>query len=136
MPHEASVQPEASTVSAGQSIVYLSNYAWCYTGGIGVNATLTTVLETQTGSGLMVANMQLVYVSVSANDQMEWQIYLNDILIAGAKDISPSHYSEFNYPLKLILPPFTRLKVTCDNVTQDVSRDMAVLLTGRVYGAE
>ena len=130
------VQPEASVIQTGQSIRYLNNYAWCYTGGIGVNATLTTVLETQTASGLMVAEMQLTYVTVSANDQMEWQVYLNDILIAGAKDIGPSHYSEFNYPLKLMLPPYTKIKVTCDNVSQDVSRDMAVLLTGRVYGAE
>jgi len=127
------IPPTASAVSAGQSIIYLGDYAWCYTGGIGVNATLTTVLETQTASGLMVANMQLTYVTVSANDQMEWQIYLNDILMAGAKDVSPTHYTEFNFPLKLVLPPFTKIKVTCDNVSQDVSRDMAVLLTGRVY---
>jgi len=127
------IPPTASAASAGQSIMYLGDYAWCYTGGIGVNATLTTVLETQTASGLIVANMQLTYVTVSANDQMEWQIYLNDILMAGAKDVSPTHYTEFNFPLKLVLPPFTKIKVTCDNVSQDVSRDMAVLLTGRVY---
>jgi len=134
MPETDTIPVSASVVSAGQSIMYLGNYAWCYTGGIGVNATLTTVLETQTASGLMVANMQLTYVTVAANDQMEWQIYLNDILIAGAKDVSPTHYTEFNFPLKLVLPPFTKIKVTCDNVSQDVSRDMAVLLTGRVYG--
>jgi len=133
---EASVQPEAGTVSAGQSIIYLKDYAWCYTGGIGVINSATTVLETQTGSGLLVAEVLLNYVFVGANDQMEWQIYLNDILMAGAKDSGPAVYTEFNNPIRLILPPFTRLKVTAKNASSATSRAMGVILTGRVYGAE
>jgi len=124
----------ASVASTGQSIMYLGNYAWCYTGGIGVINSATTVLETQTGSGLLVADVLLNYIFVGANDQMEWQVYLNDVLMAGAKDSGPAVYTEFNNPIKLILPPFTKLKVTAKNASSATSRAMGVILTGRVYG--
>jgi len=132
----APVQPDSGTISTGQSIRYLGDYAWCYTGSVGVGASETTVLETQTGSGLLVADMLLTYVFVGSNDGMEWQIYLNDIVMAGAKDNGPQYYTEFNNPLPLILPPFTKLKATAKNVTSATERNMAVVLTGRVYGAE
>jgi len=130
------VQPDSGTIVTGQSIRYLDDYAWCYTGSVGVGASETTVLETQTGSGLLVAEMILTYVYVASNDGMEWQIYLNDVVMAGAKDNGPVSYTEFNNPLRLILPPFTKLKVTAKNVSTSTERDMSVVLTGRVYGAE
>jgi len=130
------VQPEASVVQTGQSIRYLDNYAWCYTGGVAVGNSHTTVLETRTASGLLVAEVLLTYVFVGANDGMEWQIYLNDVLMAGAKDAAPATYTEFNNPLKLILAPFTKLEITAKNSSGPTERDMGVVLTGRVYGTE
>jgi len=127
------IPPTASVASAGQSILYLGDYAWCYTGGIGVINSATTVLETQSAEGILVAEVLLNYIFVGANDQMEWQVYLNDILIAGAKDSGPAVYTEFNNPIKLILPPFTKLKVTAKNASSATSRAMGVILTGRVY---
>jgi len=129
------VQPDSGTISTGQSILYLNDYAWCYTGPIGVGNSATTVLETQTASGLLVADVLLTYVFVGSNDGMEWQVYLNDLLMAGAKDNGPAYYTEFNIPLRLMLPPFTRIKVTAKNASSATERNMAVVITGRVYGA-
>jgi len=114
------------------SLNYIGNRIYGISGAVGVVNSETTVAEWTTGGQTLDAKLQLLYIQVNSNDQMEWQVYLNGILIAGAKDHGPAYYIEFNYPLILVLPPYSTLKITAENVSSATERNMGALLTAKV----
>jgi hypothetical protein len=130
MPEGVGYKNYEFTSASPTSLNYIGNKVYGYSGAVAVDDNLTTVVEWTTGNDTIEALLQLNYLTVSSNDQMEWQIYLNSIQIAGAKNVGPAHYSEFDYPLHLIIPPRSTLMITCDNVSSSTARNMGALLTG------
>jgi len=132
MPEGVGYKNYEFTSASSTSLNYIGNKMYGYTGAVGVDNSVTTVAEWQTGADTIEAQLQLLYVQVSSNDQMEWQVLLNGILIAGAKDHGPAYYIEFNYPLSLIIPPRSTLKITAVNVSSSTSRNMGASITGTI----
>jgi len=134
----ASVQPSASVVATGLGIRYIGKdpgFVYAYSGYISVNNTEKTMLEFTTGSGIIRAKVQFNMVDNDA-DAYRYIIYFNDQRIqawvnkGAVNDVHPDSYIE------LIIPPFTIMKCTADNVDNTNERTQVVSLTGRVYGQE
>jgi len=133
---EASVQPEASTVSVGKSIRYIRNWAYAYSGPVGVPNSETILLDTVSGSGILKAIIQLAY-GTPDSDNMQYKIYFNDLIVmqfsmSGAVDVGNWQTMLYNF----IIPPLTKIKVTAQNTTSVTERIQTATITGRVYGAE
>jgi len=133
MPEGVGYSGANAPVSIGNEFNYVQKFAYAYSGAVGVVGSETTVLEATNGNKLLEAKLQLCYVQVDSSDSMEWQIYLDGVLMAGAKDAGPHVYTEFNNPLLLIIPPYTTIKITAKNVSSGTSRNMGCLITGVQY---
>ena len=134
MPHTDTIPVSASTASTGTGIRYIGDWAYAYSGAIqAANENDVTMLDFTTGSGIIKAKIQF------ESDSFVQQVYyfrvrLNDIIMMDVIwDSSPTLNSTL-FPLHLILPPFTAVRVSW-GLSNDTKNGYATL-TGRVYGAE
>jgi len=132
---EASVTPEASVVSPGLGIRYIGDYAYAYSGEISVTNTETDLLNFTSGSGFIVAKIQFHYVIISGDD-FQYNIKLNDILIAGYNVTASTYNTNVDNFIPLLIPPGTKVTCTAQNIQEATGRGQTVMLIGRVYGAE
>ena len=64
---------------------YIADRVYGISGAVGVGNSHTIVAEWTTGGELLDAKLQLMYIDVNSNDDMEWQIYMNEILVSELK---------------------------------------------------
>jgi len=136
MPH---VQPEASVVQTGRGIRYVGEYAYAYSGQYPAESSTQIVLEFESGSGLISGtfscNVFLQYDNVSVR-QGAFLISFNDIIIAGLTASDANEDMPATVTQKLIIPPFTKVKVEAIASSGDSDNFATVNFTGRVYGIE
>jgi len=136
MPHTDVIPTSASTASVGKNIRYVGNYAYGYSGEISVDNTETDLLNfTHNGTGLIVAKVQFHYVENSGDD-FQYNIKLNDILVAGYSVIAATYNTNVDNYIPLLIPPGTTVTCTAQNIQSSTGRGQSVMLVGRVYGAE
>jgi len=135
MPHTDTIPVSAGIASPGFSIRYIGNWAYAYSGVIGVPNVETTLVESTSGSGIIVGRVQFAYGD-QTGENFKYKVFFNDLEImsnvtSGTTDTptGPAFYG-------IIIPPFTIVKLTAENLSAVQARDQSVLLTGRVYGAE
>ena len=130
------IQPSASIASIGKSIRYIGDYVYAYSGEIAVPSSLgeVTLLEDMSGSGLIVGDYQFFY-GTSATDEYIYKMYFNG-LIGMSYMVTNLRESTPDVKIGVILPPFTQIKLTAQNLSTDNGRLQAATLIGRVYGAE
>jgi len=130
------VQPEASVVQTGLEIRYVGEFAYAYSGPIACNNVETILIETLTGSGIIVGSFQPDYAeSVVYSEDLLFQVYMNEIVIYKTTLSAATSYTPTE-EIEIILPPLTQFKITGTNTTNTSNRKGAIIFTGRVYGAE
>ena len=129
------VPANASVASTGLGIRYVQDWAYASSGKIGCNNTGATLLEFTTGTGIIVAHLEMFnWGDVSTNEDMSFLFSLNDEDVGYVRlGSSVEHYRN---PIKMLVPPFTKFKVFGKNEASTSANSLAVLLSGRVYGAE
>ncbi len=90
------------------------------------------MLEFDVNSEYIIAEFNFTAIE-RTGDQLFGNIYLNDVKLATSWSGLSTNNNEPSYPIKLVIPPFTSVKVTGDNIT-GASRSFAVTMTGKVYG--
>jgi len=136
MPEPDIIPISASVASVGNNLRYVGNWAYGYSGVVGVTGSVTQMFEATSGSGLIVAKMQINSITNTDNNLI-YLIYLNDLIVQGysVNQGTDRINTQPDNPLPLIIPPFTNIKVTGENKSAGTSRDHAVTIVGRVYGA-
>jgi len=143
MPHTDVIPTSASTASTGKGIRYIGNYAYALSGAYEAATTAFTMLEFTTGSGLIRAefclNGQVRFsADVDQGGDSGFQISLNDEIVAlvrldtvGSNPGGPGALFS-----RMIIPPFTRVKVEGISKEDNVNEHITCNMHGRVYGAE
>jgi len=136
MPHTDVIPTSASIASTGLGIRYVGNWAYATSGVVAIAGSEVSALEGTTGTGIIVGDIQF-FTDQSAGDNYNFKIYYNDVavvqaILSATHDSPPYGY----YPINVVIPPFTDIKVTLSNASQSVARNWTILLGGRVYGAE
>jgi len=108
------IPPTASVASVGPGIRYLS-----FT----------------TGSGLIVAKIQFNSIITNATD-FKYLVYFNESVVQGYIILEGLDRGRADTAIRVVVPPFTIVRCTAENVEDTNSRDNCVSFTGRVYGAE
>jgi len=126
----------ASQTITGQDLQYTQDNQRCfaYSGLIEVDNTETTLLEFTTHSATLQVKIQFNINEPGAGEAYQHQIYFNDIVVQGY--LSPGGSDTTGRPdiaIHLIIPPFTKVKTTSDNIQDSASRKCIVSVTGRVY---
>jgi len=133
---EAVTSITASTYSAttGLGIRYVGNWVFAYSGAVqdaASSAPDTDCLDFTSGSGIIVARVNWS-TNYAGNADMHLLINLNDIAVY--QSVLTTTNTVQDQPIDIIIPPFTRFNFKWGIVGQ--TKDLSVMLTGRVYGAE
>ena len=129
------VQPNASVAATGLGIRYVGKYAYAYSGTVTVTNTETDLLNFTSGSGLIDATIQFNY-AVNSGDDFQYKIYFNDVEVQTYIVANAGQYTSPDISMRLVIPPFTAVRCTADNIEGATGRLQIVSLAGRVYGAE
>ena len=135
MPHTDVIPTSASIASTGKGIRYLGKYCYAYSGAISVANTEVELLGFTAGSGVIVAQVQFCYPNTSTEDY-QYTIKFNDEIIFSYLVNDRYGQSEPDNYINIVIPPLTQVSMTAANTTDTDARTQAVILTGRVYGAE
>jgi len=129
------IPPTASVVSPGLSVNYVGDWVFAYSGEIAVGSSAgeVTLLEDVSGAGLIVGDYQFFY-GTSATDEFIYKMYFNG-LIGMSYMVTNLRESTPDVKIGVVLPPFTQIKLTAQNLSTDNARLQAATLIGRVYGA-
>ena len=133
MPETDTIPVSASVASTGKGIRYIGDHAYAYSGVISVTDSEITLLEFTTGVGYLTAKLQINFLPATENN-IEYLIYLNEIVVQGYHVKGGGLYTEPDNPLFLLIPPLTSFKATAENKTTTTGRDHAATLIGKVYG--
>lgn len=134
----APVQPSASVAATGLSIRYIGEkpgFAYGYSGPVSITDTETDLLNTTSGSGLIDAIIQFNY-AVNSGDDFQYKVYFNDVEVQSYIVANAGQYTSPDNRMRLVIPPFTAVRCTAQNIEGSTGRLQIVSLTGRVYGAE
>jgi len=118
------------TASTGLGLNYIGNRVYAFSGSIAVDATEKDLLNFTTGKGAILCNIQFNYIQVTSEDFL-YKVYLNDILVQGYS-VSHSNLEAQSTVIPLIIPPFTTVKLTAQNTTDNNARNQLVTLTGKI----
>jgi len=127
----------ASVVSRGLGLRYVGNFVYAYSQPVSIAATETALIDTTSGSGLIKCNVVFQYATQGSQD-FQYRIYLNNLLIFNQflENIAGDNKVKFLFAIPLIIPPYTEIKCTAQNITATDIESQACNLTGRVYGAK
>jgi len=134
------IPPTASVVVPGLSLNYLGEWAYAYSGTISASYNSeTTLLEFTTGEGLCVTKFDFGMDDVAMDQatQIFYQVYFNDLVVMLRRDefyggIGVKSSTMLSTTLNLIIPPFTKTKIT-GRQNDGTAHNMYAVLTGRVY---
>ena len=133
MPPEA-VPSNASVASTGKGLRYIGKeHCYAYSGAVEDAASAapdTDCLDFTSGSGIIVARVNWS-TNYAGNDDMHLLINLNDIAVY--QSVLTTSNTVQDQPVDIIIPPFTRFNFKWGVNT--VTKNLSVLLTGRVYDA-
>jgi len=140
MPHTDTTPVSASIASTGLGIRYIGEHCYALSGTFPASTNPQTTLEFTTGAGYILGEIQLnAAVSSTAPDSGSSTLALitfNAITIsiikaeAGNNDI-PTYAIQ-----KVLIPPFTNVKIVVDGNDNQAGQFATVTFSGRVYGAE
>ena len=111
----------------------LGDHCYIYTGPIAVNATEKDIVLTETGKYYVVGRWQPLNFSGGA-DNYRFRIFLNEGEVESVDLIDGNQYTPYQ-EIFIVIPPLTKLRITADNVTQNVNNNVGISLTGRIYDA-
>ena len=116
----------------GTGLNYIGDHAYEYNIQI-VNNVVTTLFEFDVGALYVNAMFQPSSPSFSTRNY-QWLIYLDDQLISGvtSNSIGTDRFN-FGDEIRILIPPFSKLKITVANVTDSDANNIGGVLTGRVY---
>jgi len=120
----------------GNTLNYIGDHAYAYSGGIDVDNNATSLLKFTTGGLYVKGRFQPQYFVANAGEATEDYRFavkfdnqeVSVTLIAEGTD-RDAFYSKVN----LIIPPFTTVEVTAQNVSDSTTRSVGAIITGRVY---
>jgi hypothetical protein len=136
MPHTDVIPTSASIASTGLGIRYIGHHSYAYSGSVsvlGASSASTTLLNFTTGSGYIKAEIQ-GFSTERGSAQLYLAVKLNNVLVVNTEfDDAGSASSILDFPIKLIIPPFTKTEVLV-GLESGVTKKWSILFTGRVYG--
>jgi len=106
---------------------------YAYSGEVSVANTELFLLDFKTNTEYIVCKVQLGS-KAGENEDFEFKIYFNDVIVFSAVFGNQSQNEIGAWPIPLLIPPFTAVKMSLDNIADTDARIWTVHLTGKAYG--
>ena len=116
----------------GSSLNYIGDYAYAYSGEIPVDNTETNLLDFTNGGEYIVCKIQF-NAAHGAGDDYVFKVYFNGEVVQRYLYAETVDRGVPDQPLYLIIPSYTHVQCSAQNVTDTSSNNQIVAITGRVY---
>tara|TARA_Y100000593_G_C4186080_1_gene274469 strand:+ start:339 stop:737 length:399 start_codon:yes stop_codon:yes gene_type:complete len=118
------------------SLNYVKNRAYAYSGEIQLGSTGTntpeTMLKFSTGSENIKGKLAIQNGS-GAGDDMKYEVFFNgetiSMIYSGSSDVG----NQIQFPLHLVIPPYTNVLIEGRNVSSSNPRTHTATFTGRLF---
>ena len=132
----AAEQPSSyQFAGTGKGIAYIQGHAYAYSGVQAVTAEAALLNFQSPGQAYIVGSFLFSYLPASGDDFV-YKIYFNDTIIQQYIVPEARAYTEPDNVIPVIIPPFTLVKATAENIASGTERDQIASFTGRVYATD
>jgi len=123
------------TASVGNTLNYIGDHVYGISGGIGAtNANIALMSFTTAGNSYIVAEIQ-IGSEAGVSEDFRYEVLFNGVTIMdNYADTTFQASPNFGFPLKVIIPPQTKVEIKADNLGSANARTTYAIITGRVYG--
>ena len=97
----------------------------------GAQNTETTIFKSETGNFYSVGQLRFS-INSSSGDDIQFYVYFNGVQVWGEYATSGTAEGEM-WPLDLIIPAYTEVKLTATNVASGTGRQIFIDYAGRIY---
>jgi len=122
----------ANPAGIGKTLQYIGDRAYAYSGEIGVDNNAITLLEFETGTQSIVGQFAIQNGSGSGDD-MRYILTFNGERVCHIYSGTSDVFNQFQFPIDIIIPAFTNVKLTAENIVSGTQRAHTVTLTGEVF---
>ena len=116
----------------GKTLQYIGNKAYAYSGEIGVDNNATTLLEFETGNSNFIGFLAIQNGSGSGDD-MRYLLTFNGERVCHIYSGTSDVFNQFQFPVDIIIPAYTSVLLTAQNIVSGTERAHTVTLTGEVF---
>jgi len=120
-----------SFTGTAQALELIGDHCYAYSGLLTIDNTEATMLEFTTGNYYSVVKVQFNYPDTDTGDDFKYTTYLADTVVQSMT----VDYGKINYPKEfyIIIPAYTPVKCTAQNMSTSTGRIQIVAITGRIY---
>ena len=121
-----------SFTGAAQALDIYGDFGAAYSGIVPVGNTETTLIEYKSGNYLLVGEWQGYYYEKGEDEDMRWVVYLNGARIESYISEQATRGNSRSQ-LNLIIPAYTQVRISSQNVEGTDTEQMMGSITGRIY---
>jgi hypothetical protein len=110
-------------------------YGYAYSGAVSTTEVETVLLDFSTGNYMLKGEIQFLYaadVNEESTEDVFYKMEMNGQIVISYIDLIGGSTRSYSGPLPIIIPAFTHITATAE-MTNAVTRNMAAVLTGRIY---
>ena len=122
----------ANPAGTGSNLNYIGKHVYAYSGIITVDNVTTPMLSFTTGSGYIVAKIQ-VDNSSGSNDDIKYIVKFNGETVSSWYWSTAGNHNEPMNPVFVIMPANTIVTISATNLSGSSQRNHSAIVTGRVY---
>jgi len=109
----------------------IGNNVYAYSGNLSVINAQTTLLEFVTNNDYIDAKFDIANGSGSGDD-FRYYIMFNDIIVVHIYGGTSDVFNQFSMPKYLIVPPYTNVKLTAQNISTGSARAHTATMIGEI----
>ena len=135
MPEGVGYSGSNVVAGAGLDLNYTGNHVYAYSGEVSFDDNVTDALNFTTSNKTTVLAMMVMTNDYDADD-FRYNLLLNNISIAQARFVNITQ-TDLTLPIQLlniVIPPYTNVKLTFQNVTDAGTHTAYGILSGKIYG--
>jgi len=111
------------------ALEYTGDHCFAYSGVSSIDGTEATQLEFTSSSHYIVAD--ILFSSMSTDKQYLHKVYFNNSIVQ--EFVSWIGGGRRSFVIRVVMPAYTDVKCTSENITDNVASDQACSIVGRVY---
>jgi hypothetical protein len=115
----------------GTSLNYVGEYAYAYSGVVSVTDTEAALIDSTTGALYIVGKVTFSYPEYNG-DNFRYRIYIDDQQVWGI-EVGGGTDANLIDPVDIMIPPYSRVKITADNAATGDPVNQVAVFVGRVY---
>ena len=125
--------PVGGTFGGSNSFQTIGDHIYGLNGGVdtGSQSTEVTIFQSDTDNYYVIGKLRFA-INDSSGDDIQFALYYNGQQVWGEYATSGSAEHDM-WPLNVVIPPFTNVRLTANNLSSGTAREIFTSIVGRIY---